>query len=549
MPDSFQIAGVPMRVRAWLVFAFGAVVAVTTIAGVVLDYSPVPFWDQWYGTVDWYMRAERDWWPSFWSLHNEHRLLFSRLIFWPDMRWFGGVNILSLISNVVVCGVLALSVYRATIFRASLPRETKLIVGGAVLAFCFSWMQSDNFTWAFQNQWFAVNLFALLAFHALSVSAAKDHDVRWLAAALLAAVASSFSMANGMISWGIALAMMVYLRFPLRYFAITVAIAAVTAIAYFHHANGATGSIPNGTLGYVLRHQLLDWLRWSILYLGSPMDFAFNRLGLSYVAGGVVVLAAIAGVARAFLWRNLKAVPLLAFALFLIATAFATGTGRLVLGLANVFQLRYATNGLMVWMALLLFWGVNMSARLRGPVYFCAVVSLVSIGLCQRTALSGAQDVMFERLVAGQALREGVYDHVYLTELWGNDEYFKQVIKSAKSEQLSIFAPDSIGYGNPPAKIVSDSDCAGFVDGIIPAQTAGFSRAEGWVFAATEPKTIVITDAANNTIGNGVVGKSRPDAAKAMKSKNKRLGWVAFYKTTAPIHVFGKTGERYCRIN
>jgi hypothetical protein len=199
-----------MKARALLVFAFGMLVAVTTISGVVIDYSPVPFWDQWYGTVDWYMRAERDWWPSFWSLHNEHRLLFSRLIFWPDMHWFGGVNILSLTSNVVVCGVLAFSVYRAAIFRANLSPATKFVIGGAALAFCFSWMQSDNFTWGFQNQWFAVNLFALLAFHGLTVSASKDYDVRWFAAALLACVASSFSMANGMISWFAAVLVMAY---------------------------------------------------------------------------------------------------------------------------------------------------------------------------------------------------------------------------------------------------------------------------------------------------------------------------------------------------
>jgi hypothetical protein len=533
----------------WLVIALGCVIAITTISGVVLNYSPVPFWDQWYGTVDWYMRAERDWWPSFWSLHNEHRLLFSRLIFWPDMHWFGGVNILSLASNVVVCGVLALSVYRAAIFRAALSPEIKLAIGGIALAFCFSWMQSDNFTWGFQNQWFAVNLFALLAFHSLSVSASKDHDARWFVAALLACVASCFSMANGMISWGVALVMMVYLRFPLRYFATTALTAAIVGIAYFHHASEATGSIPNGTLRYVLQHQLLDWVRWSILYLGSPMHFAFKRLGLAYVAGGVVVLASIGGVARALVKRDLKAVPLLAFALFLVGTAFATGTGRLVLGLANVFQERYATNGLMVWMALLLFWGINLNGRQRGVVYVFTAVALVAIGVCQRPALTANHDVLFERLVAGQALREGVYDHTYLTELWGHDEYFTQIVKNAKKEQISILASDPIGYDNPPSKITSNSRCAGFVDGTIPAETAGFSRAEGWVLADAEPKTVVITDVAGNTIGNGVVGKSRPDAAQAMKSNNQRLGWAAFYKTTSPIRVYAKTGRGYCMIN
>lgn len=539
-----------MKPVSLALFLFGVVVSITSIVGVVLNYSPVPYWDQWFGTVNWYMEAEKHWWPSFWSLHNEHRLLFSRLIFWPDMRWFGGVNILSLTSNVVVCALLALAVYRAAIFRAAASAPAKLAIGGIALAFCFSWMQSDNFTWGFQNQWFAVNLFALLAFHALSVSASKKHDARWFAAALLACVASCFSMANGSISWLLVFSIMLYLRFPLRYWAFAALTCATVLVAYFHHASVATGSIPNGTASYVLRHQLIDWLHWSVLYLGSPMVFAFTRSYLADLAGVAVILASLAGAVWAIVNRDLKALPLLALALFLVATAFATGTGRLVLGLGNVFQQRYATNGLMVWMALLLFWSINLSGRLRWPVYTCTAVALVAIGVCQRTVLSGSQDVMFERLVAGQALREGAYDHAYLTLLWGHDEYFAQIIQAAKKEQISILATNSIGYDNPPARIDATDRCAGFVDGTIPAETAGLTRTEGWVFVPDgEPKTVVITDASGNTIGNGVVGKNRPDAAAALKSKNTRLGWVAFYKTTSPVHVFAKTGNGYCKIS
>jgi hypothetical protein len=85
---------------------------------------------------------------------------------------------------------------------------------------------------------------------------------------------------------------------------------------------------------------------------------------------------------------------------------------------------------------------------------------------------------------------------------------------------------------------------------MVPTETAGFSRTEGWVFdQANEPKTVVVTDADGNTIGNGVVGKTRQDAAAALKTKNAQIGWVAFYHTTSSIHVFAKTGDnRYCLI-
>jgi hypothetical protein len=539
-----------MKVGTRILFLFGLAIALTTTAGVVLNYSPVPFWDQWFGTVNWYMQAENNWWPSFWSLHNEHRLLFSRLIFWPDMRWFGGVNILSLASNVVVCGVLALSVYRASVYRSGASKAMMYAIGGLSMAFCFSWMQSDNFTWGFQNQWFAVNLFALLAFHSLAVSADKQHDARWFVAALLACTTASFSMANGSIAWLLVIALTFYWRFPWRYRIATIAVCGLVVFFYFHHASGATGSIPHGTFSYVIRHQLFDWIHYSVLYLGSPMVFAFVRSDLADLAGITVLLTSMAGVVWALVNRNLKAMPLLGLALFLCATAFATGTGRLVLGLGNVFQARYATNALLVWMALLIFWTLNLKGRLRWPVFACALIGLVSIAICQRAVLTPNHDILFERLVAGQAVRVGVYDHTYMTELWGHDEYLEQIIKAAKKEQISILAPNSIGFDNPPSTLHVTDRCAGFVDGMVPTETVGFSRAEGWVFdPANEPKTIVITDADGNTIGNGVVGKTRRDAAAALKTKNLQIGWVAFYQTKSSIHVFAKTGDkRYCLI-
>lgn len=540
-----------MKVSGWLLFLFGCITALTTITGVTLNYSPVPFWDQWFGTVDWYMRAERDWWPAFWSLHNEHRLLFSRLIFWPDMYWFGGVNVLSLTANVVVCALLALSVYRAAVFRAAVPMVAKLAIAGISMAFCFSWMQSDNFTWGFQSQWFAVNLFALLAFHALAVSASKDHSSRWFALSLSAATVSTFSMANGAFAWPLLILLALYLRFPWRFVLIALVVAVGEGLAYFLHAKGATGSIPHGTFKYVIQHQPGDLAHYAVLYLGSPMWYVFHGFGLAAAAGILVVIGTAAGFVVAIKRRDFKAVSLLAFAGFLCITALATGVGRLVLGLANVFQPRYATNALLAWMAILLFWSLNHSSRVvRRPLYLGFAVSLIAIAICQRAALGPDQDVIYNRLVAGQAIREHVYDHQYLGILWDHDDYLKTIIDAARKQQVSILAANAAGYDNPPARIETSERCAGSIDRSIATDTPGYMRAEGWVFVRDdEPKTVAITDVDGNTVGGGVVGNNRPDAAAAMKTNNTRIGWVAFYKATSPVHAIARTGDGYCKIN
>lgn len=541
------------RTGACLLFLFGLAVAATSVTGVVLNYSPVPWWDQWFGTVNWYMQAEQHWWPSFWSLHNEHRLLFSRLIFWPDMRWFGGVNVLSLAGNVAVCAALAFASYRSVQLGSSFSRTCRLAVAGFVMAFCFSWMQSDNFTWGFQNQWFAVNLFALLAFHSISVSAARGHGVRLFVVALLCNIAASFSMANDTLAWPLSILLVLYWRFPLRMLVTLVVTFLIVAAANFWRSQGATGSIPHGTLAYVIQHQIGDLIRYGVRYLGSPMFFAFRSSPLATFAGAVVLVGAAWGTWTALRSRQTKAPALLAFAIFLCLTAFATGVGRLVLGLGNVYQPRYATNALLAWMALLLFGFLNVQQRpWRRVVGVCALVALVAVGVSQRKALSPDRDVMFERLVAGQAIREGVYDHAYLGVLWDHDDYLKTIIEAARAQKLSILAPEAPGYDHPPARILTDERCEGYIDGTAPTETQGMSRAEGWVFDRSHdsaPKTVVVTDGDGNTIGNGVVGKARADAAAALGKRETRVGWVAFYRTTPNISVFAKTREGgYCRL-
>jgi hypothetical protein len=539
-----------MRVLSRGLLLLGIAVALTSIAGVVLNYSPVPWWDQWFGNVDWYMKAEQSWWPAFWSLHNEHRLLFSRLIFYPDMRWFGGVNILSFIGNVVMCGVMALAIWRAAIYRADLSRDAKIAFTGISLAFCFSWMQSNNFTWAFQNQWFAVGVFALLAFHGLSVSFHNGYSRRWFVAALLAGLASALSMANGNLVWALFLPLMVYWRFPSRFIVVAAVTAVVEVIGYFYHAQGATGSLPHGTFRYVITHDPIGLVRYALAYLGSPAYYAFGRFGEATLGGLLVVGGALLGVVTALKNRDMKAMPLLALTAFICITALATGVGRLTLGLENVFQSRYATNGLLAWVSILLFWIVNSKREtVKTWLHGGTGIALLMIVICQPAALRVDHDMLFQRLVAGQAMRQEVFDKRYEKILWDAGDAIQPIVIAAKKEQISILRPAAMGYDNPPARIEATEVCRGGYDSTKPTETPGWQRAEGWVYTdGKEARTVVITDTSGTTVGEGVVGALRPDAATAVGSKNQRLGWVAFYRETPDIHVFAKTSSGYCRL-
>ncbi len=178
----------------YAVFALGLLSLATTVFAVWSHFSPLPFGDSWDGTIGFYMRAMQNPWQAFFEQHNEHRLAFSRLIFFADVRYLGGRNVLSLIANLVLAGALATAFYRITLHHApKLSREARFGLAGVALVFIFSWIQNENFTWGFQSQWFAVYLFALLAFHSTERTAEAEagHErtksLGWLAAALTSA--------------------------------------------------------------------------------------------------------------------------------------------------------------------------------------------------------------------------------------------------------------------------------------------------------------------------------------------------------------------------
>ena len=73
---------VDSRLSVWLSYAvllagFGAGVASAYI--VISTYSPLPHWDEW-ALFD-HLATGRGWsWAWLWAQHNEHRILFPRII-------------------------------------------------------------------------------------------------------------------------------------------------------------------------------------------------------------------------------------------------------------------------------------------------------------------------------------------------------------------------------------------------------------------------------------------------------------------------------------
>ena len=85
---------IPNSIGAYVIF----MVFIAIFGGAYL-YSPIPYWDMWGGYLDFFLRVNNGDYGVWWSQHNEHRIILSRLLFWLDLKWFGGVSIFLIVFN------------------------------------------------------------------------------------------------------------------------------------------------------------------------------------------------------------------------------------------------------------------------------------------------------------------------------------------------------------------------------------------------------------------------------------------------------------------
>ncbi|MFP3565448.1 hypothetical protein [Paraburkholderia sp. SIMBA_030] len=546
---------------SYVLFALGLLTLATTVFAVWRHFSPLPFGDSWDGAIGFYIRAMQHPWHAFLEQHNEHRLAFSRLIFFADVRYFGGRNVLSLIANLVLAGALAATFYRITLHHVpTLSQKARFGLAGAALVFVFSWIQNENFTWGFQSQWFAVYLFALLAFHSIERTAETEathqrtKSLGWLAAALAGSWAAAYSMSSGVLVFPVLIVQAIYLR--LRFRSI-LTIAVVTATVWFAYFVDWQAPASSGNLTTGLTRHPIGAMRYVLLYLGAPASHAGLGLTGAYACGlfALSVLAAYCVNALRHREKHPQATALLAFAVFVAGNALLTAGGRLWFGVGTALASRYTTASLASWLALIIFAALNSDSAVRlKRVIFVGACSTLLIASYQRMAFKSDHDVAYSRLVAGLALRAHVYDPEITKVVYPFPDVLTVIAKDAEAARLSVFARDQPDYLVPPDHISATVPCIGDTNGISATTAPGIYRAGGWIYDPAGGQTaraIVVTDSAGTTVGTGVVGGERDDVRKQYGRRARYSGWTAFFKApaTGDVRVNGQlNADMYCAL-
>ena len=314
-------------------------------------YHGAILWDEW-DSIDFFDRLRQGTvtFHDFIRQHNEHRILFPRLVFALDLALSEARNTINL-ASILVCQALHVLLFHRLISIGAQDRLLKWTLTSFVTLMLFSIVQKENFVWAFQIQFVGVFLFFTLAASMLSAAQAPSAGgTRWpsIAAGFFFGAGAALVMSNGVA----ALLCIAFVFAAARLFnRLTAAIALCGLVLLVCYAATFTPNPGHTPLGFAAQHPLI-FIQYVSTYLGcvfAPLGLkvAFGA-GLLGVTGTAVALLALF---TGRLERNRTNLTLVAILVFVGLTAALTAIGRSSFGLEQAASSRYATPSAVFWAA------------------------------------------------------------------------------------------------------------------------------------------------------------------------------------------------------
>ena len=521
------------RLAAALAALLATAFVMLAITGTARMYTPVPFWDMWGATLGFYIAITDGASWLWWAQHNEHRIVLSRLLFWLDYRFFGGLNIFLLVMNHVFVALAVLLFWRIGHERlqaSKADRTTLFFFTCFLIAWLYQWMQHENLAWAFQSQFFLAQLLPLSAFYWLHKSARNEQGYAAYAVACLLGIASAGTMANGILALPLMAVYALITRMRLLQLLMLCGLSIITLGLYF----GDYQSPPHhGSTIDTLLQQPLQVVQFVLLYLGTPFFNLFGRSG----AAAIVAMASTCGmaaIALTFLYRGIRSprqhtlvLALIFGIIYLAGTAVGTAAGRVTFGVFQAISFRYTTPALMAWacvLVLLLPWFCRQ-AKQHPRLSITAVSALLALMLnLQWQAAKPQHQLVFDREVAGLALTLGVEDEAQIQHVFEMSPGLLRTVAVAEARQLGMFAIYPWrDLKNALGKTVSLNSlplCNGHIDqvaALTPDQD--YLAIQGWLYNAHQqqvPALITVTDGTGVVSGFALTGQPRPDVADAV---------------------------------
>ncbi len=333
----------------------------TLLAAFLCFSVDVPYLDQWEFVPFLQKAMDGALTPhDFWAQHNEHRILFPRLIMlalarathW-DLRAELALNFL------LGAALFALLAWQAGAAAKNAGRGEAWGLRAILSLIVFSLSQWQNWFLGWQLQEFLSLFFVLAALFLLDRSRSR---VGFLALAAAAGVVGTYSFANGMLIWPIGAAMLCvsgWNHANRQNLALWAAAGILTACSYLYDYHTPSYHPP---LSAVLRHPI-EYPLYVLRYLGQPV-LNWNGTAAAWM-GGAGLLAWIVLLYRTRVEKHVFA-SCLGLGLYAIGSALITGLARIEFGPDQAMSSRYITLANPLWLAIaFLAWSLPPGRKSR----------------------------------------------------------------------------------------------------------------------------------------------------------------------------------------
>jgi hypothetical protein len=522
---------------------FASSIFFLSVVGAINNFSSIPYWDMWDGVFNFYFQAKNGNIDIWWSQHNEHRIVLSRLLFWIDIYVFKGLNYFLIAFNYL------LVIFSIVIFKAFLKNARKESIefsSSAVLLFItsllFLWVQKDNLSWGFQSQFFLAQSIPLCGIFFLAKSTESTSIKLNFVLALFLGTLAYGTMANGVLTLPMYFVYALYLRQSKLKLFLLLLFSCSLLFLYFHNYHSVS---QHGSFIKALIDTPLGLLKFVITYLGNPWNFLFNP-SIGFISGvlffSLVALKTFKIISGKE--KNVYVIALIFFIFYIIASATGTAGGRLIFGIDKANTSRYSTPVLMAWCALLIIYLYELAyfkSRYNRPFKYFFIFLCIFMFIKQTNALRSDKETLFSHNVALLALALEVDDQEYLNQIYPNSGHILNLGKEMVSNNISILSEPK--WKNLSNSLNNHVDlpshvCNGTLTTLLPTNgNSKFVRINGLMeldHQVPDKSLITILDDQNKVLGFGILKPTQSNSFKfiAYALKNHQILNIAYFSKT-----------------
>jgi len=545
-----------IRIMDLLLRCLSCLIVVFAVIGGIKSFSPVPYMDMWDGYLEFYTRVLSADYGVWWSQHNEHRILISRLLFWLDFKFFNATLVSLIVINYCLV-FLAFIIFSSFIKAVAAQKEYKIENTSffLILSLLFLWSQQNNLTWGFQSQFFLAHTLPLASMYFISKFCVEKKE-QYFYLSLVLGVLSIGCMANGLLVLPFLLVYCLIFRLGKRR-AVTIFIASlITWIIYFYDYYSIEG---HGALIDTFINEPFASIRYVFRFIGSPFYYLFGNKLFSEIAGATLIISSSYLVLR-YIKEGISLYKyetgLLFFILYIGATALASAGARLTFGIDQAFASRYTTPAIMAWIALFILfiplWRKLYKTREPSLIALVFITGFIFIRQLETAVLENKQFIVFGKEIGALSIELAASDQEWVSYfLFPSAEWAQKTAEVAVQLNLSIFGSPLIKDLRERVGMRFDNienyqqECIGFLDGIKNIN-GKYSRISGWAFDQKNnhsPRNLFLVSS-GVVVGYALVGAPRKDVGVLISEHALYSGFTGYLlsNTKGSITAYSEKG-------